>query len=274
MSLVAVSLLWVLGAQPVEVDAVIITRKSGLNAAQAAELQQKLTRALEVNGLKVKTTGPALQAALKRLGVKDPAACNARRSCIEALAAQLQAPALVSVSVSRVETDTAIALELIREGETQSTVKDSFVAPRAAALETFTQVFATRVTELLAPRVAEPPPAPVATPKPNLVPPDPAPPPTPPLVVDTTPPAKNRTVPVALATVGGLSLAAGIALVVVGAVTRGTLAGQRQPDGRLVSELDEQTAVQRNAQANVFTGGGIGAAAVGAGLLTGAIITW
>lgn len=253
----------------VDVDAVLITRKAGLTATQAAELQDRVVKALDENGVKVKLSGAALNAALKRLDVKDTSACNGRRSCVQELARQLNATALVGLSVTRVDKETALALELIPTGDAPSTVKDGFIAPPGKEpLAPLVQGFATRIREHLAP---EPAPTPPVAATPNLVP-----PPQPPPLVDVTPPApeRSRTTPVVLATLGGVSLAAGIALVIVGAVTRGTLNATEPVGSFRGSTLDEATAFQRNTEANVATGAGIGAAAVGAGLLTGAIITW
>lgn len=274
MSLVALCVALTLGAAEPSIDAVLITRKTGVTPAQAAELQAQLARALEANQLKVKLSGVGLQSALKKLGVKDASACNGRRSCINELVRQLQATALVSVSVSRIDDETALALELVRLDERLSPVKDSLLLPPGkSALEPLVAAFATKVREALgadAPRVVEPPPAqPLAAP--TLV---PEPPPTPPPAVFIEAPAPSRAAPTVLAISGGVSLAAGVALLIVSVVTRGELNATTTHGGLPASSLTEDAAQRKNTESNVLLGTGLGAAVVGAGLATGAILTW
>lgn len=277
MGLLAFSLTLALAAEPAtNAGAVLVTRRSGLTVPQAAELRTQLERALTAAGVPVALEGKALSTRLAGLGVKEPAACNGRRSCVFELGRQLATRHLVSVSISRVEGDSALALELLRVDGEATLAKDSFVVPKGVKdLTALVGPFAEAAKKALAP-----PPEPVVT----------APPPTPPpaVLVPTEPPRtalvevtpaptpRSHTAGLVLGGAGVAAAIAGGVLLAVSFATRAPLTtGSGMGDYlRSDSSLTEKEAQARAQQADGTMAAGIGAAAVGAGLLVGGIIAW
>lgn len=263
-------------AEP-EVGALLVVRRTGLTANQSRELETQLARGLEANGVNLKLKGTALSDALKRLGVKDTTACGGRRSCASEVATQLGLSSVVTVSFSRLDAQTAVALEWAAPNAAPDAplTKHSFVVPAGAhELTPELEPFAARLKTTLAPpapRVDDTPR--VTTPEPNLT---PTPVATVTPVAVTAPPAPPSHAPaLVLGGVGAASLLAGVALVVVSAVTRGPVnTSTTQTAPWRTSPLTEAQAVELNGTANTELGVGLGLGVAGAGLLTGALVAW
>lgn len=272
ISLLLASTVW---ATPpdVEVGAVLLVRRTGLTVPQGRELETLIVRGLESGGVNVKLKGQPLADALKRLGVKDTAACAGRRSCVTELVAQLGLPSIVTVNLSRLDAETAAALEWSPPGSA-TPLKDAFVIePGAKSLAEPLKGFAERIRVALRPP-PEPPPvvtdAPTASAKVALV---PAPAVAPPVVVAAEP-ARSHAPALVVGGLGVGSVLGGVALIVVSAVMRAEVSKTDTSGGLRTSTLREEDAVALNSSANVNLGVGIGLGAAGAALLTGAVVAW
>lgn len=242
--------------------AVVVTRRIGVAPAASVALSERVAEALSEAGITPVVGAADSSRQLAVLGVKDTAACLARKQCIIEFGRQLGADVVVSVALSEFEGEGSMTLEAWRVG-TETLLLGENLSYRASADPRVSLTsFASRLHGLRAPK----PDVPVTT---TLVPPprDDLPPP--------PPPAPERSHATSFV-VGGVGVAA---LVAAGALgVSGLLAQQRlgatvtgAPDRSPLSASEARAlADQANTQ---FTIAGI-AGLAGLGLGTTAVLLW
>lgn len=273
----------VLSADPAPSGVVVLlSRRTAVPQAEGRELAAQVAALLGKAGLPLASDAEGVSRRLARLGVKDTANCNGRKVCIAELARQLEAPWVVALSVSRIESDRSLALELIRAQDVAVVAKDSVVLAKADKLTS--DLLAGFVDKARTAMGLAPPPGPVVTTPPTTPdkpPPDapvqtaltPPPPSTPP-VLPPPPPEKSHTASYVLGGAGVLALGAAATMLALGLSTRTELARGQNAGGRTLSELTEPQAVQLNSRSNVELGVAAGAGALGLGLGTAAVLVW
>ncbi|MCU0699117.1 MAG: hypothetical protein MUC96_21640 [Myxococcaceae bacterium] len=181
VTLVALAVL--VAAPPTPSSVVLLSRRTSVSIAEASALTSRVAGALAANGVTVSTPPDAAAAALKRLGFPDSSSCGGKRECLVELGRQLQVEWVFAVSVTKVENDRSVGVELIHVTDGSSPEKDAVVlAPKADLTPDLLAAFAKRVLDRWSPRPSDTPAAvtvtPPATPRPP--PPDLPPPPPPP----------------------------------------------------------------------------------------------
>jgi hypothetical protein len=246
---------------------VVVGRRTSVSQADAQAMAQTLSTQLVAEKVPLRLDADSAQAALARLGVKDPSACNGRRACLVELGRQLSAPQVISLSVSQVDTDRSIAFELLDVADASVLEKDALILP-AGTLPGAEQ-FAPFIAKLKARLPTPGPDAPlVEAPRPRVEPVVQ----TPLLVVAPLPPApRSRVVPVALGVGAVVALGVATALLVTGLNTR---ADAYRTDGMGHSPYSASEVQTHAASGAVQLGVASGLAAVGLGLGTTAVITW
>ncbi len=263
---------------------VLVSRRTAVPQAVGRELAAQVATLLGKAGIPLASDAEAVTRRLARLGVKDTAHCNGRKVCVAEVARQLEAPWVVALSVSRIESDRSLALELIRAEDVAVVAKDSVVLAKTDKLTAeLLAGFVDKARTALG--LVPPAPEPVVTPTvtPDKPPPDapvqtaltPTPPPVvPPPVVPPPAPEKSHTASWVLGGAGVAALGAATAMLVLGLSSRAALARGQSAGDRTLSELTEPQAVQLNTRSNVELGVAAGAGALGLGLGTAAVLVW
>lgn len=254
---------------------VLVGRRTGLSQTESQVLAQTISTHLREARVPVRLDATAASTALGRMGLKDASACNGRKACLTELGRQLESPWVISLSLSRIDADLSIAVELVRVADGQVVEKDAMIIP-VGAKPTADQfaAFATKANTHFpakadAPRVEAPPPPPE---KPDLVPP----PPPPEVVSPVLPPpvAKSRTTPIILGSAAVVAIGVGTALLISGLNTRAD-AYTTLDDGGVLRSPYPASVVQQKASSGAVQLGVAGAlGAVGLGLGTAAVLTW
>lgn len=268
--------LWLLGAEARPAAVVLVTRRTAVTPAQANALAAECWEGLRAGGVPLALEPAATLKQLARVSVKDSASCNGRRACVAELGRQLKADYVVALSVSRLDADTSVALELVRVADEGVVEKDSLLLSKKAALDV--AGFAAKVKAVLLPEAPPPPPeeekprpAPDAPTEAKLVPRDVQPPP----AVPPPEPPRTHAASFVLGGVGVAALAAGAVLLGVGLSQRTALEqGAPGPDGRARSPLTGAQAAAMNGSSSALLGVSVGALAAGVGLGTAAVFTW
>ncbi len=288
LALLSALVLAPLAAEPPAVT-LLVTRRTRVAPAEAQGLANEVATHLVALGVPLALEPAAAAKKLARLGVADTAACAGRKLCIAELGRQLGAAWVIAASVSRVEGDRSLGLELVRASDESVAAKDSIFLPGAlkptadqltafgAAVRTALGLEVTpepKKDEGDAPRVETPKEAPRTAPVAEAT---PAPAAVPAVVLPAEPPAPPKS-HVSGAVLGGgavLALAASGALAWLGLSTRASLAqGQPGPDGRVLSSLSGSEATSRAQTASVELGAAGLAGALGLGLGVAAAVAW
>ncbi len=252
---------------------VLVGRRTSLTQADANNLSQRISTYLTEARVPLRLDADGARAALGRLGLKDASACNGRKACLTELGRQLAAPWVITLSLSQVGVDRAVALELLRVEDGVVVEKEALIFPAKAEL-TADQLtsFATKLRERLGavppadePKVEPPPVTPVLTPEPPAVVVAPLLPPPPP------PEEKSRVAPVVLGIAGVAALGAATALLVSGLSARHEAFRTDELQRSPYSASEVQARAQGAAVQLGFAGG---LAAAGLGLGAAAVISW
>ncbi|MDX2009482.1 MAG: hypothetical protein SFW67_04795 [Myxococcaceae bacterium] len=181
VTLVALAVLAADPAPPTSV--VLLSRRTSVAVAEANALTARLAAALEAAGVSLSTPPDAASAALKRLGFPDSSSCSGKRECLVELGRQLQVEWVFAVSVTKVEKDRSVGVELIHVTDGTSPEKDAVVlAPKADLTPDLLAGFSKRVLDRWNPRRADTPAVVAVTPAEQTPPPLDLPPPPPPPV--------------------------------------------------------------------------------------------
>ncbi len=247
--------------------AVLVGRRTSVSQADATAVAQALSTRLLAAGVPLRLTAEAAHAALARLGVKDPSACNGRRACLVELGRQLSSPLVISLSVGQVDRDRALALELIDVSDANVLEKEGLILPAGTVPgEAQLAPFIARVKARLA--VPAPDAPTVEAPRPKLEPVAQV----PVISLPVVPPApKSRVVPVALGIGAVVALGVATTLLVTGLNTR---ADAYRTDGLGHSPYPASEVQSRAASGALQLGVAGGLGAIGLGLGTTAVITW
>jgi hypothetical protein len=251
---------------------VLVARRTAVTLPIGRALVNDTSTLLQSAGVPVAMSPDTALQQLARVSVKDSASCNGKRACLAELGRQLKVPWVVLVSVAAIDQELSLGFELLKVSDETVVETDSLILPRKGKLEAGQLAgFAGRVKGKLVP-VVEPkrvdtPVEPKLTPKEVVETPVTLPPP--------PPPERSHMPSFVLGGTGLAALIAGGVLLAVGTAARGPLtAGERGPDGRVLSTLTFAEAQQLNASTTPLVIGGIGALAAGAGLGTAAVLTW
>jgi hypothetical protein len=259
---------------------VVVGRRTDVTVADANAVAADVSRALATGKVPVSHDAAAFAKRLLKLGVKDTSSCAGKKQCIAELARQLQAPWSVALSLSRVDAERAVALELIRTSDQAVVARESLVLARTDKLTPellIAFVDKVRVALGLAPEPKPPeevkgPPtdAPVEA---RVLPPPPlVPPPAPPVEVAVpAAPPRSHTVPIVLGSASATALVAGVVLTVLSVSTRARLT---PANGQTLSDYTGSQALALNQRANVELEGAAAAGAVGLGLGITALALW
>lgn len=271
MGLVATLLPALLAADPS--TAAVLARRTNVSGAEANSLAAQAAAALSADGVPM-LPDAELARRLTRLGLKDASTCGGKTACLTEVGRQLKLDWLVSVSVSRLENDRSVALELLKLSAGTVVEKESLLLPAktkltADLLEGFSQRVKLALGLVTPPPVEppKPPDAPVVTKLEPVKPPD--------VVIPAPPPPRSHRTSFVLGGAAVAALGTAAALLAVGLSTQASLStGTSNPDGRLRSELTGSEAQARANAAGLQLGLAGAAAAVGAGLGTAAVVTW
>jgi hypothetical protein len=260
----------VLAADPVAPSAVVLLgRRTTVTAAEATALTRSVATSLEANGLTLSLPPDAATAALKRLSFPDTATCGGKRECLVELGRQLEVQWVFAVSVTRVEKDRSVGVELIRVDDGTSPERDAVIlSPKAELTVDLLAGFSSRVKARWAPPVPDTPTVVVTTPK--EPPPVDLPPPPPPPAPEA--PRSHVASYVLGAAAGGALIASGIFLGL--GVSRWSTVYPGMPMSPPVSPLTFGAAVEARDAANMsfILSGVLGGLALALG--TVAILVW
>jgi hypothetical protein len=258
---------------------VVVGRRTDVSVADANLVAADVSRALAAGKVPVALDAATFSKRLFKLGVRDTSSCAGKKQCVAELARQLQAAWSVSLSLSRVEAERAVALELIRTSDQSVAARESLVLARTDKLtpELLT-AFVDKVRVAMglapAPKVEEVKPPPDAPVEAALLPPPPPPPPPVAQVAMPAPAPKSHTTSIVMGSVGVASLVAGAVLTAVGLSTRAQLTRGDLVNGQTLSSLTGAQAQALNGTASAELGGGAAAGAVGLGLGITALLLW
>ena len=247
--------------------ALVLARRTALGPADASALQSQLSGALSEAG--VPLLAPAeVRRRLARLGLDDATSCKGKAECLTELGRQLQVRWLVTISLSELDADRSVGLELLDVDAGLVVEREAvLLTPRTKLEAALFADLSRRVQAHLAPSAASPAelkaaPVPVPPPATGLLPmPQPAP--------------RVQPSRVVLLSTGAALLAATVVLLTAGLVTRGRLSqGDRGADGLVRSTLSagEARQLSRDASLELSAAGGAGLVALGLG--TAVILTW
>jgi hypothetical protein len=272
LGLIAVALL---SAEPPPTSVVLLGRRTGTSVAEAGTLTAKVASALLDNGVPVSMSGASATSALKRLGFPDASACAGQRACLVELGRQLGVAFVFSVTVTRIEKDRSVGVELVSVADGMSPEKDAVLLPPKAELTPdLLAGFATRVKERWQPASQAPPPVVLAPAVEPVRPPDVLPPPPPPPPPEPEAPRSHVASWVFGASAAAALVASGV-LLGSGLVTRDRLFEPGTDAlGRQVSRFTFEEATARNGQANTafILSAALGGLAAALGLT--AVILW
>ncbi len=267
----AVLITWSMGAVD-PAAAVLVGRRTSLNAVDAQVLSQAISTHLVSARVPIKLDADAARTSLSRLGLKDASACNGRKACVSELGRQLAVAYVISLSLSQVGSDRSIALELLRVEDGVVLEQEALIlGPQAKVTADQLASFSARVLTQLGDRpVVETPPPRVKVsepvvktePPPVIIPPLPPPPP------------KSHVTSFVLAGAGVVALGIATGLLVSGLNGRAEAYRTSEIDGVQRSAYSASEVQRRAAAGGVELGIAGGLAAVGLGLGTAAVITW
>ena len=266
--------------------AAVLARRTGVPAADASALLSQLGAALAEAGLPMMPPGE-LELHLARLGLADGTPCKGKTSCLSELGRQLQVAWVVMISLSELEGERSVGLELLEVNTELILERDALLLGGRAKLKPeLLEPFVARALKHTG-AVGSPPPV-VATreelktfsPKPGAPPPQallPPPPPPPASGFLELPLASPRSHArgAVLATAGGVLLATGAVLLGVGLTANGRLSeGTPGSDGRVRSPLTATQAQALAREATLELSLCAAGALAGLGLGTAALVTW
>jgi hypothetical protein len=262
--------------------AAVLARRTGVPAADASALLSQLAAAFAEAGLPM-MAGGELELHLARLGLADGTPCKGKTSCLSELGRQLHVAWVVMISLSELEGERSVGLELLEVNTELILERDALLlSGRAKLTAELVEPFLARALKHTGAPGA--PPAvvaargelktPGANPPQHLLPPPP-PPPSSGFVALPEPAARSHTRGALLAGAGGVLLAAGAVLLGVGLATNGRLSeGAPGSDGRLRSPLTAPQAQALAREATLELGFSGASALAGLGLGAAAVVTW
>lgn len=248
---------------------VLVGRRTSMSPADAQALSQTISTFLVAARVPVLLDADAARASLSRLGLKDASACSGRKACLTELGRQLATPYVIALSLSQVESDRSLALELLRVSDGVVLETEAIILSTGANL-TAGQLagFAERVLKKLQDRpVVETPPIvvvkpPVSEPPPVVI------------VAPLAPPAKSHAPSLLLGGAGVVALAVATGLLVSGLNTRADAYRTTEVEGTLRSPYAASEVQRRAAAGGAQLGVAGGLAAAGLGLGAAAVIQW
>jgi hypothetical protein len=271
--MIAFVALAVLAADPAPPTSVVLLgRRTSVSVAEATALTARVASALEANGVVLSTPPDAASSALKRLGFPDSSSCGGKRECLVELGRQLQVEWVFAVSVTKVEKDRSVGLELIHVADGTSPEKDAAVlAPKADLTPDLLAGFSKRVLDRWKPAQADTPAVVMVTPTERPPPPPDLPPPPPPPVPEAP---RSHVASWVLLGVGVAALAVSGVFLATGLGARGSIYEAERDMGRQVSRLTfaEATAQNQRANTSFILSGVLGGVALALG--TVAVIAW
>jgi hypothetical protein len=106
---------------------VVVTRRTAVPPADALAVATLVTRSLK--DAKVVTAWEADGAArrLAALGVKDSSKCEGRLACVQEFGRQLDVVAVVSVSISELDRERSVTLEVVDVASGETLAKESLL---------------------------------------------------------------------------------------------------------------------------------------------------
>ena len=135
--------------------AMVVSRRTNVTSAEARTLSASAATLLAQLGVPLTVAPDAATIRLAKLGLRDSATCGGRKACIAELGHQLKVAWIIALSVSKVDDDRSVALELIRVSDKTVVEKDAVILPPKAALEAeLLSGFAARCRAVLVPGAA------------------------------------------------------------------------------------------------------------------------
>lgn len=247
-------------------SAVLLVRKTGVSATEAAALTDKVAQQLVVPGL---MPYAETQKQLAALGLKDATNCNGLVDCHAEVGKVLKVDYLVLVSVSQIASDQSLALELFKVAKSRVLENESvLLEKRGEVPRTQLESFAARVKKRFEVE-ARPGDAPTRTDlDPSKLPPKDEP------LVSTAPAGKSHVGSIVLVGAGVVAVGVGVGLLVHGLTQRAPLQGTLGADGFTRSELTGAQATQLNDATSVELGVSGASGALGLGLIGAALALW
>ncbi len=259
----------------------LLVRRTTVAPAPASALTREAAGLLEKGGLPMTVSPEVAVRGLAKAGVVDSATCNGKKACVAELGRQVGVAWVVAVSISQVEGDRSLALELVQVSDATVAARDSvLLVPGATLTAEALAAFAQRAAQVVGvapPRESAPgsvapvtPPGPADAPVVTPLTPTEA-----PVAVVVAAPAVAHTGSLVLGSVGGAVLVASVASLVLGLTGRAALsAGPRDAQGQVHSTLSGGDAQALSDRANLQLGLAGAGAAVAAGLGAAAFFTW
>ena len=256
---------------------VVVAHHTGVSDDAARATAEQVFSAVRAQGV-VARNELDTRRGFSSLGLGDVSTCTTRRPCVVESGKALELWAVVTVSVSELDGERSLVLELVTMADAQTVVRESALYPstKPPPADVLAR-FATKVKPLQPPPVVTPPPvvvvAPPEPPKPTLTP-APAPAPTP--LAATLVEKRGPSVPALV--VGGaavVAVAVAVGLFAASMGARGELeAAESTREGRRVSSLTETQAAAVANRANAQATGALTSALLAGALGGVTVLTW